>query len=140
MGSVLLDTVDGTRICERAVRSMVDDLGAVNSSIMLLTPDRGALRLAAAYGRGDPDLSEAERADRFNRARTIALGEGVQVWGQILEDRGYVTGRCMHDFRTVQFRGRVTFLEDGDAKQRALYLMIDQLEADPETAKRGKAE
>ncbi len=57
------------------------------------------------------------------------------VWGQILEDRGYIATRCQHDFRTVQFRGRVTFLDDDDLKRQALYLMIDQLEPEPEAAK-----
>lgn len=77
MGSVLLDTVDARSICDRAVRVMVDDLGAVNCSIMLLTPDGRALRVAAACGRDDRDLSDAERASRFERAREIPLGEGI---------------------------------------------------------------
>lgn len=53
------------------------------------------------------------------------------VWGQILDDHGYVTGACDHAYRTVQFRGRVTFIEDISAKHHALSLMIDQLEPDP---------
>lgn len=57
------------------------------------------------------------------------------VWGQILQDQGYVPGRCLHAFRTVQFRGRVSFLDDDAQKRRALFLMIDQLEPDPESAK-----
>jgi nitroimidazol reductase NimA-like FMN-containing flavoprotein (pyridoxamine 5'-phosphate oxidase superfamily) len=57
------------------------------------------------------------------------------VWGQILDDRGYMAARCLHDFRTVQLRGRVTFLDDDDQKRQALFLMIDQLEPDPEAAK-----
>lgn len=57
------------------------------------------------------------------------------VWGQILEDQGYIAGRCLHAFRTVQFRGRVTFVDDDAEKRQALYLMIDQLEPDPEAAK-----
>ena len=57
------------------------------------------------------------------------------VWGQILEDQGYVAGRCLHAFRTVQFRGRVTFVEGDAEKRQALHLMIDQLEPDPQAAK-----
>ncbi len=57
------------------------------------------------------------------------------VWGQILEDRGYVVGACDHAYRTVQFRGRVTFVEETAEKRRALSLMIDQLEPDPAPVK-----
>ena len=53
------------------------------------------------------------------------------VWGQVLEDHGYLDGECSHAFRTVQFRGRVAFLDDVEAKRAALHLMIDQLESDP---------
>ncbi|MFP4344027.1 MAG: pyridoxamine 5'-phosphate oxidase family protein [Anaerolineales bacterium] len=57
------------------------------------------------------------------------------VYGQILEDNGYVAGECDHAARTVQFRARATFLESAEAKRRALALMIDQLEPDPEPVK-----
>ncbi len=53
------------------------------------------------------------------------------VWGQIVEDRGYVAGHCDHNYRTVQFRGRVSFLARPSAKRRALRLMIRQLEPKP---------
>jgi len=53
------------------------------------------------------------------------------VWGQIIEDGGYLPGQCDHAFRTVQFRGRVTFLEEMEEKRHALTLMIDVLEPDP---------
>ncbi len=35
------------------------------------------------------------------------LRQNPVVWGQILDDRGYVDGRCLHGFRTVQFRGTI---------------------------------
>ncbi len=63
------------------------------------------------------------------------LREQPVVWGQILDDQGYLPGRCLHAFRTVQFRGKVTFLQDAAEKRRALHLMIDQLEPDPQAAK-----
>lgn len=53
------------------------------------------------------------------------------VWGQIIDDRGYRPGQCDHDFRTVQFRGRVNFLESATAMRRAVNLMIGQLEPNP---------
>ena len=57
------------------------------------------------------------------------------VWGQIMEDNGYRDGKCDHAFRTVQFKGLVTFVESAEDKRRALSLMIDQLESDPEAVK-----
>lgn len=59
------------------------------------------------------------------------LAENPVVWGQILEDAGYQDGKCDHAFRTVQFKGTVTFLEDLDEKRQALHMMIGQLEPDP---------
>ena len=57
------------------------------------------------------------------------------VYGQILEDNDYLAGECDHAARTVQFRARATFLESAEAKRRALALMIDQLEPEPEPMK-----
>lgn len=57
------------------------------------------------------------------------------VWGQVVEDRGYLDGKCSHAFRTVQFRGVASFLEDAGEKRAALELMIDQLEPDPDPVK-----
>jgi nitroimidazol reductase NimA-like FMN-containing flavoprotein (pyridoxamine 5'-phosphate oxidase superfamily) len=57
------------------------------------------------------------------------------VWGQIVQDRGYIPGECSHAYASVEFRGVVTILDDIDEKQRALLLMIDQLEASPAPVK-----
>ena len=57
------------------------------------------------------------------------------VWGQVVEDLGYMDGQCDHAYRSVQFRGRAHFLEEFDQKRRALELMIDQLEPEPEPVK-----
>lgn len=59
------------------------------------------------------------------------LASNPVVWGQIIEDAGYQDGKCDHAFRTVQFKGTVTFLEDREAKRRVLNVMIEQLEPDP---------
>jgi nitroimidazol reductase NimA-like FMN-containing flavoprotein (pyridoxamine 5'-phosphate oxidase superfamily) len=53
------------------------------------------------------------------------------VWGQVLEDRGYLAGQCNYAYRSVHFRGRVELLHDREEKRRALRLMIDTLEPDP---------
>lgn len=60
------------------------------------------------------------------------------VWGQVLEDRGYLAGQCDHAYRTVQFRGHAEWIEDLEEKRHALTLMIDQLEPDPEPVKRAE--
>lgn len=57
------------------------------------------------------------------------------VWGQVVEDLGYMDGECDHAYRSVQFRGRAHFLQDYQEKRHALALMIDQLEPDPEPVK-----
>lgn len=54
------------------------------------------------------------------------------VWGQALDDGGYVDGSCDHLYATTQFRGRVTFIKDADEKKRALNIMINALESDPQ--------
>ena len=59
------------------------------------------------------------------------LRENNVVWGQALEDHGYVDGSCDHLYATTQFKGRVSFIEDSKEKRHALSIMIDQLESDP---------
>lgn len=57
------------------------------------------------------------------------------VWGQVVDDRGYLDGECEHSYRSVHFRGHVMFLESEAEKRHAVNLMIDHLESDPETVK-----
>ncbi len=59
------------------------------------------------------------------------LAANNRVWGQAIVDRGYVDGCCDHLFATVQFHGRVSFVEDATEKHHALATMIRQLESDP---------
>jgi nitroimidazol reductase NimA-like FMN-containing flavoprotein (pyridoxamine 5'-phosphate oxidase superfamily) len=60
------------------------------------------------------------------------LAATPEVWGQVIEDRGYLPGKCDHAYRSVHFAGRVTFLETIEEKREAMTLMITQLEPDPE--------
>lgn len=55
-----------------------------------------------------------------------------RVWGQAIVDRGYSQGRCDHLFESVQFSGRVRFVEDEAEKRHALGVMIRQLEREPD--------
>lgn len=54
------------------------------------------------------------------------------VWGQAIDDGGYVDGKCDHLYSSVHFHGSVTFVENDEEKRRALAVMIRQLEPDPE--------
>ena len=58
------------------------------------------------------------------------------VWGQVMQDDGYVEGRCNHIYHTVQFKGRVSFLETNEEKAKALTMMIEQMESDPAPVKK----
>jgi len=59
------------------------------------------------------------------------IGANPQVYGQVLEDRGYVAGQCDHAYRTVQFDGRAELVSDPEEKLRAFRLLIDSLEPEP---------
>ncbi|MCE7742700.1 MAG: flavin-nucleotide-binding protein [Candidatus Heimdallarchaeota archaeon] len=60
------------------------------------------------------------------------LKENNIVWGQALVDEGYIQGACDHLYATVQFKGKVRFLEDFEEKKAALELMINKLDEKPE--------
>ena len=59
------------------------------------------------------------------------LNSNSVVWGQALLDKGYVQGDCDHIFATVQFKGRVTFIDDLTEKKHALRVMIEGLDDNP---------
>jgi len=63
------------------------------------------------------------------------ISANPQVYGQVLEDRGYVPTQCEHKYRTVQFEGRAEVVADPDEKLRALRLLIERLEPAPEPVK-----
>lgn len=60
------------------------------------------------------------------------LRANPRVWGQALVDNDYQQGSCDHLYRTVQFSGRVTFVNDQGEKEHALSVMIRHLDKDPE--------
>ena len=60
------------------------------------------------------------------------LKANPRVWGQALIDDGYQQGSCDHLYRTTQFYGRVTFVDDPEEKMRALCIMIRHLDEKPE--------
>ena len=84
-------------------------------------------------------FDEAESCLYFHCAnegkKVDILHQNPLVWGQIMEDCGYLPGKCDHAYQSVEFKGTVTFLISRETKRHALELMIDQLEPDPETVK-----
>ena len=54
-----------------------------------------------------------------------------RVWGQALVDGGYQQGSCDHLFRTAQFHGIVSFVEDASEKRHALEVLIRHLDDNP---------
>ncbi|MBN2465902.1 pyridoxamine 5'-phosphate oxidase family protein [candidate division WOR-3 bacterium] len=88
-------------------------------------------------------LSHAHDADRncfyFHCAPTgrklDLIAANPQVYGQVLEDCGYVPGECEHRYRTVQFEGEAELVTDPDEKLHALRLLIERLEPAPGTVK-----
>lgn len=117
------------------------------SSEGMLEVIRGQKYMTLAFCRdGEPYLATVsygyDPAERCFYLHCAAQGKKIDylkanpiVWGQVLEDRGYLAGRCDHAYRTVQFRGRAEFVDDLEEKRRALTLMIERLEPDPEPVK-----
>ncbi|MHA1968414.1 MAG: pyridoxamine 5'-phosphate oxidase family protein, partial [Candidatus Hodarchaeales archaeon] len=60
------------------------------------------------------------------------LSDNNIIWGQAIDDLGYLDGKCNHAFKTAQFRGKVIFIDDYNEKKTALTIMINQLEDNPE--------
>ena len=54
------------------------------------------------------------------------------VWGQALLDHGYVEIECSHNYASVMFSGKVTFIEDKDERWKAISLMTRQLDPNAE--------
>ena len=50
------------------------------------------------------------------------LRANPRVWGQVIEDRGYLPGQCAHAYRSVMFEARAEFVTDLQEKRRALAL------------------
>ena len=81
----------------------------------------------------DYGFDEAARNFYFHCAREgkklELLRANPVVWGQVVEDLGYIDGECDHAYRSVHFRGRAELLTDEGAKRAALRLMMRQLES-----------
>ncbi|MFW6040380.1 MAG: pyridoxamine 5'-phosphate oxidase family protein [Thermoplasmatota archaeon] len=63
------------------------------------------------------------------------LNQNPIIWGQIVEDRGYKEGECDHAYRSIHFQGNVEFIEESFEKRKALIMMIEQIDNNPEPVK-----
>ena len=70
------------------------------------------------------DVSVIQKKVDFLRANP-------RIWGQIVDDRGYMAGKCSHAYRCLMFWGQAEFVQDAVEKRRALVLMCEQLEPNP---------
>lgn len=64
--------------------------------------------------------------------KTDILRSNPRIWGQVLEDHGYIQGECDHSYATVQFSGSAEIVSDEAEKTRALELMIKRLDDSPD--------
>jgi nitroimidazol reductase NimA-like FMN-containing flavoprotein (pyridoxamine 5'-phosphate oxidase superfamily) len=55
-----------------------------------------------------------------------------KVWGQAFIDLGYQKGICEHFYKTAQFEGTVSFIEEEKEKFEAMKYIIKQLEDEPD--------
>jgi hypothetical protein len=54
------------------------------------------------------------------------------VWGQALLDHGYVESECTHNYASVMFSGKVSFIEDKEERWEAMSLMTRKLDPNAE--------
>lgn len=55
-----------------------------------------------------------------------------RVWGEVIEDRGYLPGKCDYNFRSVHFEGESEIVSGEKEKYFALKLLVEQQEPEPE--------
>ena len=54
------------------------------------------------------------------------------VWGQALLDQGYLEGECTHQYASVHFSGKVTFIEETNEKLAGVKCMMRHLDSNPD--------
>ncbi|UJG41386.1 MAG: pyridoxamine 5'-phosphate oxidase family protein [Candidatus Heimdallarchaeum aukensis] len=54
------------------------------------------------------------------------------IWGEAMLDFGYLEGECDHNYASVHFQSNVTFIEEFEEKKKALELLIEKFEKEPE--------
>jgi nitroimidazol reductase NimA-like FMN-containing flavoprotein (pyridoxamine 5'-phosphate oxidase superfamily) len=63
--------------------------------------------------------------------KVACLRANPRVFGQVVENRGYIRGQCSQSYRSVMFWARAVFVDDQQEKRESLAAMIDRYEPDP---------
>jgi nitroimidazol reductase NimA-like FMN-containing flavoprotein (pyridoxamine 5'-phosphate oxidase superfamily) len=58
------------------------------------------------------------------------------VCGTVIEDGGYISGECGHNYKTVVFQGVIQIISDIAEMQRAMKVLLTHLESDAEVIKK----
>ena len=64
------------------------------------------------------------------------IKDNPTVCGTVIEDRGYLAGKCAHAYRTAVFRGEMRTVEELDDKKYGMQILLNQLEDDPDEIRR----
>jgi nitroimidazol reductase NimA-like FMN-containing flavoprotein (pyridoxamine 5'-phosphate oxidase superfamily) len=64
------------------------------------------------------------------------LLDNSQVCATIIEDLGYVDGRCEHKFRSLVFWGTMMVVENLEEKKHGMIVLLNHLEENPEKLKK----
>jgi uncharacterized protein len=83
---------------------------------------------------------ETRRALYFHSAleglKLEILRDNPRVCATIIQDLGYVPGRCSHAYRSVVLRGRMGLVEDLEEKKRGFEVLLRQLEPEAESVRK----
>jgi len=63
------------------------------------------------------------------------IAKNPRACATVIEDRGYLQGKCDHSYSSVVIHGSIRSVTDEAEKIRALGMMIDHLESDPAPVK-----
>ena len=81
-------------------------------------------------------LDEANRRLYFHCANEGDKLEFIRRNGRacatLIKDNGYLETRCDHDYESLVIRGPIVVVDDLDEKKRALRVLLEHLERDPE--------
>ena len=76
-----------------------------------------------------------ERALYFHTAREglklEILAANPRVCGTVVDDLGYLQGKCAHAYRSVVYWGEMEILDALEDKRRAIEILLEHLEDDP---------
>jgi len=75
--------------------------------------------------------------------KTDFLTANPDVCATVIQDNGYVQNECEHRYKSVVIRGKVRILTAEDDKRKAIEMMLNHLEENPEIMRAklpGKAE